>query len=651
MDAGSSTLLNEDTSSGTGSFHDIEQKSPKPDEQHVPEQPESQLSGLNVPSLESPRNNASTSNTTARSSFSRLVSKMKLGQYEAPGGDEAGSSGAAKKPALSFFQVIKAAQMQKEGHEVNLDAHSNWANVKSSIVERVISLNRASTVTATEAEEEVVDTSEGQRASKRSSSSMWDTLNLSAEQQEDMLIKERQMKIEFDAVRDGSDLIASGDVFLDPRSPFRESWDKLMFGMIFYTVCNIPYDIAFVPGFNRFQQSFELVVDILFIFDILLNFFTAYYDNAGLLVARRKLIIKNYLNNWFTLDFLAAFPLEWISPLIGIGKDNEQAFALLKVTRLLRFGRVFKAASKNHNSDTIIAFRIFQLIGSMCLVSHWLACVWFFTCDKTTDPCSIKEIGDNRSDWYLESYYTGILAMMGDGLDDLSKSQKCLAVLITLMGNFILAVLFGGVANLVQQMNLKQMQHNAKVSNHNDMMQYMNMPKSMQERVRQYFEYVWLRYRDMDGGFEGFASSLPASLNEEVMRFLNMKLLVRAPFFKNLPPKTQQVVAEHVQTVVALPGQVLLKRGSQPQGLFFILRGKVELLVAQNNEPMAGENETPRSQNAMAILAAKAKEAVSREDIKAAPMNQVLSAETAAADQLACLSKAWAAADQLACLS
>ena len=56
---------------------------------------------------------------------------------------------------------------------------------------------------------------------------------------------------------------------------------------------------------------FELVIDILFFLDILVNCFSAYLDEEGNLISNRRQILITYAQSWFFLDVMACFPF-WL---------------------------------------------------------------------------------------------------------------------------------------------------------------------------------------------------------------------------------------------------------------------------------------------------------------------------------------------------
>ncbi len=86
-----------------------------------------------------------------------------------------------------------------------------------------------------------------------------------------------------------------------------------MHALPLYCSFAVPYSIAFDSDDpdrkNSAKESFEQVVDVVFMVDILLNFLTA-CDNQGFIVREFSWIAKNYLRTWFLPDFAGSFPFD-----------------------------------------------------------------------------------------------------------------------------------------------------------------------------------------------------------------------------------------------------------------------------------------------------------------------------------------------------
>ena len=73
-----------------------------------------------------------------------------------------------------------------------------------------------------------------------------------------------------------------------PSDPFAAIWDMLNMLFILFVCITSPARIAYSDSDNTTWTVIGLVVDAFFLADLLLNFFTAYYDKEYNLVINRK---------------------------------------------------------------------------------------------------------------------------------------------------------------------------------------------------------------------------------------------------------------------------------------------------------------------------------------------------------------------------
>lgn len=98
---------------------------------------------------------------------------------------------------------------------------------------------------------------------------------------------------------------------MQPDSSIRATWDITLFFFIIYQAIVMPVRISFEPPFVEFIFYFEIVVDSMFIFDVVLNFNTGFY-NKGKLEMSRKAIARDYLCPWLFIDLISSCPYTWI---------------------------------------------------------------------------------------------------------------------------------------------------------------------------------------------------------------------------------------------------------------------------------------------------------------------------------------------------
>ena len=172
---------------------------------------------------------------------------------------------------------------------------------------------------------------------------------------------------------------------------------------LIFTAIYIPIRIAFLEEVDLGLLIIEYTIDGIFILDLGINFFIAYYGKNKGLITNNKTIIKHYLKGWFLIDFIAwyliiyiyiySFPFGLLENSTG---QNEMGYnRLLRLIRLSRLYRILKILNLLRVLDVLkksktyqkflIAMkmnggikRLIKTIFTFFLVMHFFGCFWFY---------------------------------------------------------------------------------------------------------------------------------------------------------------------------------------------------------------------------------------------------------------------------------
>lgn len=184
-------------------------------------------------------------------------------------------------------------------------------------------------------------------------------------------------------------------IFL-PFGRFIFWWDVFLMHVLLMSIIEIPYSLAFHvwddmhPGDPVAIIAF--LIDLCLVFDIFLNFRTAYIDKYDRLriIPDPKLIAKRYLRTWFTVDFLSSTPFTYV--LLVFAHQNSAAtnlkwFNLLRILKLFRIAKVLKMfhhfrenslhLGLRDNRGTKTFLKLVRIVGVMLLIAHYFACIWY----------------------------------------------------------------------------------------------------------------------------------------------------------------------------------------------------------------------------------------------------------------------------------
>lgn len=166
--------------------------------------------------------------------------------------------------------------------------------------------------------------------------------------------------------------------------------------LIILTIFTMPVCI----GWDEVSDSMEnmnLIIDIIFLFDVLKNFNTGFVNQDDVTVMDRPAIVSNYLKGWFLIDLVSSIPVERLSSNTGENSNLTSANSSLKGLKLLRIAKVLRLfkLSKTFRwvkmwinkleerlqwrlSDGTI--KLTKLAIFVLLAAHWIACLQWYLC-------------------------------------------------------------------------------------------------------------------------------------------------------------------------------------------------------------------------------------------------------------------------------
>lgn len=168
-----------------------------------------------------------------------------------------------------------------------------------------------------------------------------------------------------------------------------------------YVATYVPVNVCFGSSSDvmRTGDYIDMIVDILFTIDILVNFLSAYEDPITLMpVVKFKDIAKNYVSGWFALDVVAVMPVQVIESLIAPGGGNgaeggkslklarlarlPRLYRLIRILRMLKMLRIFRNNGKikqfvDRLDLSVGVMRMINVLVLQFFMVHLMACFWY----------------------------------------------------------------------------------------------------------------------------------------------------------------------------------------------------------------------------------------------------------------------------------
>ena len=372
--------------------------------------------------------------------------------------------------------------------------------------------------------------------------------------------------------------------------PFRIRWDLCVMLMAAWNCFLTPYTIAYRDFFseNNFITIVNGLIDVVFFIDLVLNFKTSFYmESTGDEVLDSKTIAKNYLMGQFWIDFLACIPTDLI--IVFYGETNEieattllYLFGLLKLYRISRLNRIINYMRARN--DVKLVLRISQLFFFLIMYIHLVSCAWWIIIsydeDWLTPNSTYEDIFEQENgDKYWVSFYISVIMLCGGEILPRNGLQACFAGFLILIGAMINAVMFGNMAVLMDNLNMRQTKFQEQQNSANTAMKNMKISEELQQKISDYLIYTEATMASQRD-FETLYSLISPSLYNKVLHCLFEAILKQNPVLKK-DKRMAEFILPKLKPHFCKPEEVLVVQGEDCENkcMYFIARGDCQVTV------------------------------------------------------------------------
>ncbi|EAA04103.4 AGAP007709-PA [Anopheles gambiae str. PEST] len=388
-------------------------------------------------------------------------------------------------------------------------------------------------------------------------------------------------------------------------SPFKAVWDWIILLLVMYTAIFTPYVAAFLlsePDYNQRKNRkyaddpiviIDLIVDVTFVVDILINFRTTFVNGQDEVVSHPGRIAVHYLSGWFLIDLVAAIPFD----LLLVGSDTDETttlIGLLKTARLLRLVRVARKIDRYSEYGAAV---LVLLMATFALIAHWLACIWYAIgnaerpllkakigwldalAQDTQEYYFPNNTGGGPSSRYVTALYFTFTSLTSVGFGNVAPNtdaEKIFTICVMLVGSLMYASIFGNVSAIIQRLYSGTARYHTQMLRVREFIRFHQIPNPLRQRLEEYFQHAWTYTNgiDMNSVLKGF----PECLQADICLHLNRNLLNNCSAFEAASPGCLRALSLKFKTTHAPPGDILVHKGDVLTYLYFIARGSIEIL-------------------------------------------------------------------------
>eukprot|EP01134_Creolimax_fragrantissima_P005506 CFRG5506T1 len=254
----------------------------------------------------------------------------------------------------------------------------------------------------------------------------------------------------------------------------------------------------------------------------------------------------------------------------------------LKLLTLPNLGS-YCAGIANYTSH-VNSVELIKLYLTVIWVGHLVGCGYYLICCYEEFEGSSfvfdKSFEDEAlSTKLLMTFYWGFSSM--SGVSSTAKPpetpvETIFSFFVSLISISIYAVIIGNMGKIIKAANHSSEKYRQAMERINNYMSYRKIPPAIQQRARQYFEFLHSRQRGYED--ETILKDFPSHLRTEIYRHLCHDVVLKVPMFANSSKPFIDQMVSHLRPQIYSPGDFIVRIDEPGKEMYFISKGRVKVV-------------------------------------------------------------------------
>lgn len=395
---------------------------------------------------------------------------------------------------------------------------------------------------------------------------------------------------------------------LNPRSSTRITWDLILLIMLIYIAVVTPFRIGFDQPALGVWLILETALDVLFLADVVVNFFTAVQKNPSdtHLIYDLRTIAKRYLLGFFAIDIFSSIPFDLIVHYSGqynsmSGADSAKTLKSSKVVRMLRIAKFSKLARLTRgvaifrrtvdyiNLAGHFFFTIAKIVVLTLFIGHLVACGFgmIATFDSTTYPDSWMHDWDRSletdsvSRKYLASLYFAYCLMIsgeGGGMGPTNDLELIFTLFVAVVTGMYYLYVVATVTTLMTSADMKNLQYRENIDNVLFYMKQRKFPKELFIKVLRFYKHFYSNHTETNQETK-ILGNMNMELKREVTHFLSSGIFKNTHLFADFHEDVHATILSILRPMEVEMGDAVFRAGDAGSEIYIIRNGHVRGLV------------------------------------------------------------------------
>ncbi|XP_069951931.1 cyclic nucleotide-gated channel beta-3 isoform X2 [Cherax quadricarinatus] len=369
---------------------------------------------------------------------------------------------------------------------------------------------------------------------------------------------------------------------MEPQSRLYISWLLVVCIVYVYNAWVIPLRSVF----SEYQTNNNLVywltadylADFVYILDIVVFKSRVMYLDNGFWVDSPKLMCRYYWKtSKFRYDLASLLPLD----LLYLKFGPISVFRLPRLIKIHTFWEFF------HRLDSVLssphAIRVIRTVLYMLFLIHLNTC-FYYGFSKLEGIGSNKWVFQGVGNAYIRCFYfaTKTATSIGKNPKPENEAEYLYMTCSWLMGVFVFALLIGQIRDIVATATRNQNEYRKVMDQTHAYLHGLNLPASLQERVRLWFTYTWQNQKTLDE--MKCLESLPKKMRTDIAINVHIQILSKVQLFQDCDKALLRDLVLKLQPVLYLPGDYVCKKGEVGKEMYIVQTGQVLVMGGERGD-------------------------------------------------------------------
>ena len=393
---------------------------------------------------------------------------------------------------------------------------------------------------------------------------------------------------------------------INPETTIFFIYDTIICIAAIYSLINNPYEIISEYLCDEIKKNFKpcinFLVDILFMNDLIINFFLQYYNHQEKLIKNRRKIISKYLRGHFWFDLVTSLPTNIMyyyykknSFKICHTFEKSNFIYYLSILKCLKSIKVFKITGNKKNQ--LIARLLekvpdswsntLNLITQISLIIfglHILSCIHIYIGQNTYPGWIFSNNFENFStlNLYMISFYYLITTMTTVGYGDISSDsfiEIIFRIILLSVGIICYSWLISNISNRINKQSYASINfENDSQILENIRKEHRDLPYGVYNEIKKHLEYKHFHQQIYDKNL--LINNLPFALKNNLIFSMYSEELKKFNYFKGISNTSfLSEILYNFYPIMYKKNDIILEENEIIEEIFFVREGRLSLEI------------------------------------------------------------------------